>query len=454
MATLTVLQWGFFISGWFAWTVDAIDFFAVSLATSRLAVYFHKPIGTVTLSITLTLLFRPLGALLFGLLSDRYGRKWPLVADLLVIAAFSLGTGFSKTFSTFLAMRSLFGIAMGGIWGLAVSMSLENMPVDCRGLFSGYLQLGYPVGYLMIAAINLNPRVASTSGWRLLFYIGAGFAASAALLRLLLPESTYFVERRKRQRRRNIVFIREVGNMMKMHWALCVYGIIFMTAFNFYSHGSQDLFPTYIQKDKGLSQHDASLITIIGNCGAIAGCAIGGYLSQYLGRRLTIIVMCLFCGAMLPLWLLPDSFAGLSAGAFFVQAGVQGAYGVVPVYLAEISPVAFRAMWPGVAYQIGNMVSSASAQIESTAGEHLKDPISGLPAYGRVSAILIATAAGVLIICCFIGIESHGAPFEQGRAAFEQDGGKDVVEGDHRGGLSVRNSLELHDKAVFTHIEA
>ncbi|WVF70912.1 hypothetical protein IAT40_005707 [Kwoniella sp. CBS 6097] len=449
---LTPLMWAFFFSGWFAWVCDAIDFFAMSLSTARLATYFRRPVSEVTLSITLTLLFRPLGALIFGLAGDRYGRKWPLVINMVVLSLLSLGTGFVKNWSAFLALRSLFGCAMGGVWGLAVSQSLENMPVEARGIFSGFLQLGYPVGYLIIAAINLEKKVAQAGNWRYLFWIGAGFAMASAIIRLVVPESTYFTERKKLQRQhqqqqqnpqagsqghQEWVFAKELFRMLKKDWALCVFGIVFMTAFNFYSHGSQDLYPTYIQKGKGLSQMDATRTTIIGNVGAIAGCTVGGYVSQYLGRRITIIVMCLFCCAMLPLWLLPNTFGGLAAGAFFVQAGVQGAYGVVPVYLSEISPPAFRAMWPGVAYQLGNMISSAAAQIEATAGEKLKTH-NGLPDYGKVSAILIAVAAGVLILCCLIGMEDHGAKFEEGQAAFE------VGAGDQRNART--HDAEPHDE--------
>ncbi|WVQ78848.1 hypothetical protein IAT38_000939 [Cryptococcus sp. DSM 104549] len=471
--SLSWLQLAFFGCGWLAWVCDAIDFFAVTLATARLATYYAKPVGTITLSITLTLLFRPLGALIFGLLSDRYGRKWPLAANLIIIAAISLASAFCTTFSAFLAVRSLFGIGMGGIWGSAIALSLENMPVEARGLFSGFLQLGYSCGYLIIAAVNLNPYVAGTSHshWRVLFYVAAGFSTFAACVRLVLPESPYFVERKEARREaiangemdegdgrsKTTRFLVEVGKMIKVHWIRCIYGVVFMAAFNFYSHGSQDLFPTYIQKDKGLSAHDATIITIIGNCGAVAGCMVGGWASQYLGRRLTIIAFCLFCCAMLPLWLLPNNFSGLAAGAFFVQAGVQGAYGVVPIYLSEISPTAFRAMWPGVCYQLGNMASSASAQIEAVGGERMKDPATGLPAYGKVSAILIGVAAGVLVVCCIFGTEQHGAHFEKGRAAFEKDAGLDKVDDDvdrnNPTGKRAPSPMDDDEKGDATHVE-
>ncbi|CEQ39468.1 SPOSA6832_01010, partial [Sporobolomyces salmonicolor] len=501
LRSLTTLQWLLFLSGWLAWTCDAIDFFAVSLANTRLTKTFDKPTSTITTSITLTLLFRPLGAIIFGLASDRYGRKWPLIIDLICCGALSLGTSFCTNFGAFLGVRSLFGVAMGGIWGLSASQALESMPAEARGLFSGILQQGYAVssfslmsprrvlatddrrtlrpsqcqvGYLLAAVLNLT-AVPDHDDWRILFWFGAGASFFAALIRLVLPESPYFLERHAAEKvsgstvssvDKSKIFIREAGRALKLHWVRCIFGLCLMTGFNFFSHGSQDAYPSYIQQSKGLTAHQATLATIIGNCGAIAGGTIAGYVSQYLGRRLTIIVCCLWTAVFIPLWLLPNSFGGLAAGAFFVQSGVQGAWGVVslpfrhqerskqetntddfrkqvPVYLAELSPVAFRAVWPGVAYQLGNMVSSASAQIETTAGSHIKTA-EGRPDYGKVSAILIGVVAAWLIGCCLIGREFHGSHFEKGKAAFEQGGGKDEIE-------------ELDDDAIsprLTHTDA
>jgi len=206
-----------------------------------------------------------------------------------------------------------------------------------------------------------------------------------------------------------------------------------MTGFNFLSHGSQDLYPTYLQASKGFSAHDATVATIIGNCGAIAGGAIAGYFSQYIGRRLTIVIFVCLIGAFIPLWILPTSFSALSAGAFCIQFGVQGAWGVIPIQLAEMSPPAFRATFPGVAYQLGNMVSSASAQIETTGGEHLKTTItkngvvSIVPNYAKVQGILIGVVAAFVLIITIIGPENHGSHFEKAKAAFEEGAGREEV---------------------------
>ncbi|KAJ4474154.1 carboxylic acid transporter [Lentinula lateritia] len=453
LTELNARQWAEFWTGWLAWSCDAIDFFSVSLSVTSLAEQFNKNTTDITRAITLTLLLRSVGAVIFGIISDRYGRKYPLVFNLLLVCVLELGAGFVQTYSQFLGLRSVFGIGMGGIWGLAASTALENLPVETRGLASGVLQQGYAVGYLLAAVINLYLVPEQSHGWRALFWCAAGISAFAALVRLLLPESAVFLKTREDARLREEktglphggatktkIFLKETKKMLKAHWMLCVYAVLLMTGFNFLSHGSQDLFPTYIETSKGFSSHDATVMTIIGNCGAIAGGGIAGYVSQHIGRRLTIIIFVLLVACFIPLWIIPSSFSGLAAGAFCIQFGVQGAWGVIPIQLAEMSPPAFRATFPGVAYQLGNMVSSASAQIESTGGDHLKTtiavPVSSdypdgrkiVPDYAKVQGILIGCVAAFVLVVTLFGPEKHGRQFEKHRAAFEEGGGDDDAE--------------------------
>jgi len=357
-----------------------------------------------------------------------------------------------QTFPQFLAVRCLFGIGMGGIWGMATATALENMPAAPRGLFSGILQQGYAVGYLLAASVNLT-WIAKTNNWRNLFYLGAGLSVFAALVRAVLPESALF-ERVKEERRlkggtegKGKVFVRETKEMLRLNWPRVIYGILLMTGFNFLSHSSQDLYPTLIESTKLAylpSAHAKSLAskaTIIGNCGAIVGGTLAGYISQYLGRRLTIVMFVITTGALIPAWILPHSFSALAASAFFVQFGVQGAWGVVPIYLSEISPPAFRATFPGVAYQIGNMVSSASSQIEATGGDNLRlanprfnpaQPVSAknpttIPDYATVSGILLGVVCAYLTCVVIFGKEYRGAewdttaPVPQAAAAHNAD---------------------------------
>jgi SHS family lactate transporter-like MFS transporter len=432
LGELTFIQWLQFSSGWLAWTCDAIDFFNVALSVTALGAQFDKGPSSITTAITLTLLVRSIGAVFFGVLSDRFGRKWPLVANLLLCSSVQLGTSFVQTFPQFLAVRSLFGIAMGGVWGLASSTALENLPVEARGLASGVLQQGYAFGYLISAILNLFLVPRTHHGWRVLFWTTSGISAFAALIRALIPESEVFLRVQAQERavdgstaKKTKVFIHRVGAMLRQHWRLCIYAVLLMAGFNFLSHGSQDLYPTYLKTSKGFDNRDAIIATIIGNCGAITGGAIAGSVSQHIGRRLTIILFVFFSGAFIPLWILPSSFSGLSAGAFFVQFGVQGAWGVIPIQLAEMSPPGFRATFPGVAYQLGNMISSASAQIEAIGGAHLKKTVVRdgkvelIPDYATVQGILLGAIATFVIFITTIGPENHGSNFEQQKTAFE-----------------------------------
>ncbi|KAL4249051.1 major facilitator superfamily protein [Abortiporus biennis] len=453
LRTITWVQWGLFFSGWLAWTCDAVDFFSVSLSVDNLRKQFGKDTHTITTAITLTLLLRSAGAVIFGILSDRYGRKWPLIWNMLMVAVLELGSGFVNNYTAFLGVRAIFGIAMGGIWGLAASTALENLPVETRGLASGVLQQGYAVGYLIAAVVNLKLVPAVSVSWRALFWTASGMSFFAAFIRLLLPESEIFIRAKKAQlesghstKNRTKIFLHETKEMLKQHWLLCIYAVLLMTGFNFLSHGSQDLYPTYLTTSKGFTSHNATVATIIGNCGAIAGGAIAGWVSQYIGRRLTIVIFVLLIGAFIPLWILPSGFGPLAAGAFCIQFGVQGAWGVIPIQLAELSPPAFRATFPGVAYQLGNMVSSASAQIEATGGDNLKTIVNGkeVQDYASVQGILIGVVAAFVLVITIIGPENHSSRFEKHKLAIEEGGGRDdaFVEEEPRAGTSDEKNIE------------
>ncbi|PKI83555.1 hypothetical protein MVES1_002618 [Malassezia vespertilionis] len=428
-----LMEWLWFLGGLFAWIMDAYDFFSVSMSVTKLVTTFFPTIrdGTpeyddkvkqVNYSIMLTLLFRPLGAVIFGILADRLGRRWILSVNLLIVAALSIGTAYCEQYGSFLGVRCIFGIGMGGIWGMATATALENMKPAARGLFSGILQQGYAMGYLIAAGVNLgwaNKTMyqGEEGNWRVLFYLGAGLSLAAAIVRALLPESPIFIEQQRLRKLQPVAknpalhFLKELGQMLKKEWMMCIYAVLLMTGFNFFSHSSQDLYPTMLQKAKLLTADQSSTATIISNCGAITGGLIAGYVSQYTGRRIAMIIFIIIGGAMVPAWILPDSFGGLAAGGFFVQVGVQGAWGVIPVYLTEISPAAFRATFPGVAYQLGNMASSASSTIETTGGNNIRIPDPKHPGEtiadtATVSAILLGCVAGYLLILVVFGVES------------------------------------------------
>ncbi|KAF8151313.1 carboxylic acid transporter protein [Crassisporium funariophilum] len=469
LATLTWIQWAHFFSGWLAWTCAALDFFSVPLSVTDLETQFGKSTHDITTAITITLILRSVGAVIFGTLSDRFGRKWLLVFNLLLIAILELGAGFVQTFPQFLALRSLFGVGMGGIWGLATSTALENLPVEARGFASGILQGGNAVGYLLAAVLNLFLVPKVNAGWRALFWTASGMNLFAAAVRAVLPESEVFLRAKRAEKAKGVgtkdktrIFLKEAKQMLRTHWILCIYAVLLMTGFNFLAHGSQDLYPTYLQQSKGFSAHDAALATIISTVVSTLFLLFAGWVSQYIGRRLTIIIHAFLIGVFIPLWILPTSFSSLAAGAFCVQFGVQGAWGVVPIQLAEMSPPAFRATFPGVAYQIGNMVSAASAQIEATGGQNLRTTIFSMgklqdvPDYATVQGILIGVVAAFVVIITIVGPEKHGSHFEKHKMAFQEGAARDdaLIEdddssndnehvGERKGGSIFEGSAEL-----------
>lgn len=253
-----------------AWTADGYDFNSVNLVTTQLSERYNRPLTSITLSITLTLLFRPLGAALIGITSDLFGRKWPMIVNLWVLAILQVGTAFADTYAAFIAVRALFGVAMGGIWGLAAAIALENMPTDARGLFSGILQQGYSVGYLLAAVVNIAVVPHNAEGFKAIFHVGAGFSALVAIIQIFVPESKIFRrskeeesndnnggeeghEQRKSQRRRVALFVKDLGLVGRQYWRMFLYCVLLSTAFNWMSHGAQDMYSTYMKLSKGFS---------------------------------------------------------------------------------------------------------------------------------------------------------------------------------------------------------
>ncbi|KAJ7110832.1 MFS general substrate transporter [Mycena crocata] len=463
-ASLTGMEWITFVVALWAWTMDGYDFHSGSLSVSHLAEYFGESRDTISESITLTLLFRTVGAAVFGIAGDMYGRKWPMVVNLVIIAILQIGTVYASTWPAFLAVRALFGVMMGGIWGLSASMTLESMPAEARGLFSGVLQQGYALGYLLAAVFNLFIVPHSRFGWKALFYIGAALTGTVAIIRCFFPESKIYLENKAARSSQKVsvrtkvkAFSKEGWVMLKQYWRRCIYASLMMTLFNFSSHGSQDMYPTYMQQGKGFTADEASRATIIAKVGCIVGGLICGWLSQSFGRRATIIVVSL-CGAcLIPMWVLPDNWGTLTAGAFLLQFCVQGAWGVVPIHLSELSPPQFRATFPGITYQIGNMISSPAAQILSTTAESRLIFYKGKlrPDYARSQWGMMSAIFILLAFWLAIGHEELGSRFElvarAGNAAYAEGG----LEGEKRDvgdvqekGDSGKSSIEKDDQEM------
>ena len=416
-AQLSAKDWLFFLVGFMAWTADAFDFHALSIQTVKLAKHFDTSKTNITTAITLTLLLRSVGAAIFGLLGDKFGRKWPMVANMWILGLLQVATIYSKSFSAFLAIRSLFGLFMGGVYGNAIAMALENCPVNARGLMSGILQQGYSFGYVLAACANLGVGGA-TESWTIIFWIGAGMSIAVGCVRLLFPESAQFIAAKKEgkaQGKSAGAFWQSTKVMLAQEWKMCIYCIILMTWFNYYSHTSQDSYTTFMLTSKELKNAGASRASILMKTGACVGGTIIGYVSQFVGRRRAIIGSALMSALLIPAWILPTTERSLSASGFFMQFFVQGAWGVIPIHLNELSPPAFRSSFPGITYQLGNMISSPSAQIVNAVAEgNLVRSVSGKlePAYGATMGVATAIIAIGIVVTAMVGPERKGAKFE------------------------------------------
>jgi SHS family lactate transporter-like MFS transporter len=410
LAMLSGKQWLFFFVGFIAWTWDAFDFFTVSLTVSGLAETFGKTTTQITWGITLVLMFRSVGSIIFGLAADRYGRKWPFIVNNLLFIVLELGTGFCQTYRQFLACRALFGVAMGGLYGNAAATALEDCPEAARGIVSGMLQQGYAFGYLLATAFSRGLVNTTSHGWRPLFWFGACPPVLIIIFRLCLPETEAYEERvLVRNERGNIgkTFIAEGKVALKRHWLLLVYLVLLMAGFNFMSHGSQDLYPTMLQNQYNFSANAVTVTQVVANLGAMSGGTIIGYCSQIFGRRFSIIFICIIGGALLYPYTYTSSKAVIAA-AFFEQFCVQGAWGVIPIHLMELSPGSFRTFVVGTSYQLGNLASSASSTIESTLGARFPLPPKGKTKryeYGKVMCIFMGCVYAYVILLTFIGPE-------------------------------------------------
>lgn len=432
-AQLSAKDWIFFIVGFLAWMADAFDFHALSIQTTKLAKYYHRTNTDITTAITLTLLLRSVGAACFGLAGDKYGRKWPMVANMIILGLLQIATIYAQTFQQFLAVRSLFGLFMGGVYGNAIAMALENCPVDARGLMSGILQQGYSFGYVVAACANLGVG-GSVESWKTVFWIGAGLSIAIGLIRICFPESKQFIEAKKAGKRAKApgVFWAETKKMLKQEWRMCIYCIILMTWFNFYSHTSQDSYTTFMLTQKHLANAPATRASILMKTGACVGGTIIGYLSQFVGRRRAIVMAAFLSACMIPAWILPEGERSLSASGFFIQFFIQGAWGVIPIHLNELSPPAFRSSFPGLTYQLGNMISSPSAQIVNAIAEsHQVRTNQGklASAYGPTMGIATAIIAMGIAITAALGPEKRGRKFETVGPPIAQIASKDIEDG-------------------------
>jgi SHS family lactate transporter-like MFS transporter len=382
------------LAGFLGWTLDAFDFFIVVFLFDTLAHQFGVTKKDIVLTTTATLAMRPVGALLFGLLADRFGRRIPLMANVIYFSIIELACGFSPNFKVFLILRAVFGIGMGGEWGVGASLAMEAAPVRWRGILSGILQSGYSIGYLLaaIAARFLLP----VWGWRPMFWIGALPALLALYIRTKVPESEAWKQHRAASTGQ---VLRIVGS----HWKRFAYLVVLMTFMMFLSHGTQDLYPDFLKEVHKASSAMVANIAMIYNVGAIVGAIVFGHLSQTAGRRKGMVAALGLSLFLIPLWAFGGSLAVIVAAAFLMQAGVQGAWGVIPVHLNELSADAARGLMPGLAYQLGILIASPTNSIEFA----LSHRFGYQWAIAGFEIVTIVTLA----ILLWAGSEAHGRSF-------------------------------------------
>src|SRR3989440_7881970 len=402
--SLSRAQRNTFIACFLGWTLDALDFFLLTFVFVPVAHDFGRTIPQVTFAITITLMMRPLGAFIFGWLGDRFGRRIPLMIDIVFYSIIELLTAFAPNFATFLLLRALFGIGMGGEWGLGASLAMESLPTPARGLFSGILQQGYAFGYLLAALVYWI--VFPYFGWRGLFVTGALPALLVIYIRSRVPESPVWQRDRARRQGPGL----KMSIFVRQHGPLFIYAALLMTAFNYMSHGTQDLYATYLEKQRGFGVNAKSMIAIVYAIGAICGGTVVGFLSQRWGRRRLIILSAAFGMLLIPLLIFAPSTALLIMGGFLIQFMVQGAWGVVPVHLNELSPPEFRGTFPGLAYQLGNFAAAYAAQQQAWLAERFR-LANGQPNYALTMALVEAIVFLVVIFLAAIGREERGKEF-------------------------------------------
>ena len=392
-------------ASYLGWTLDAFDFFLLVFLKVAIGKEFGVSDEQVSELLFLTLAARPFGAFFFGWLADRFGRRPILMIVILAFSAFSFLSGFAQTFAQLMLIRALFGFAMGGEWGIGASLVMETIPPRLRGPVSGLLQSGYPTGYFIASLVYY--LLFDHIGWRGIFFVGIAPALLVFLIRMHVQESPVH---RALAAKPRVSPLAEIAR----NWKIALYLVVLMTAFNFFSHGTQDQYPTFLQKQHGFDTHLTGTLTAIMNLGAIVGGISFGIWSERIGRRRAIVTASLLALPVIPLWAFSSTPLLLGLGAFLIQVAVQGAWGIVPVHLNELSPAMARGLFPGFAYQLGNLIASRNAPFQAWFAAQNGGN------YGLALALVAGITAVVIAACSAIGPERKNVDFmPDQRAAHE-----------------------------------
>ena len=382
------------LAGFLGWTLDAFDFFVIVFLYDTLAHEFGVAKKEIVLTTVATLALRPVGALLFGLLSDRFGRRVPLIANVLYFSLIEVLCGFAPNYKTFFLLRALFGIGMGGEWGVGASLAMEAAPKRWRGILSGILQSGYSMGYLLasLAARFVLPMF----GWRWMFWLGAVPALLALYIRMKVPESEAWVQHRAGS-------MVQILRVVASNWKRFAYLVVFMTFMMFLSHGTQDLYPDFLKEVHQLTPSQVANIAVLYNCGAIAGAVLFGAFSQRAGRRAGILAALGLCLLVIPLWAFGGGVLAFAVAPVLLQMGVQGAWGIIPVHLNELAADSARGLMPGLTYQLGILLASPTNFIQYS----LRERFGYSWALAGFETVTIFSLAFLL----WRGAEVHGKSF-------------------------------------------
>jgi SHS family lactate transporter-like MFS transporter len=390
------------LAGFLGWTLDAFDFFVLTFVIQDVATAFGRSRADIAWTVGLALITRPIGAIIFGLIADRYGRRLPLMLNVIFYAIISVLCGFAPNYATFVILRLLFGIGMGGEWGVGASLALESASPRLRGLLSGLLQEGYALGNLLAAlafrAVYVPVHAAHPEyAWRVMFFLGGAPALLSLFIRARVKESEAWHEHR--------VDWKTYRTGLWKHWPRFLYLVLLMTMMTFMSHGTQDMYPTFLQHERHYSPSDTASLTMITNVGAILGGLAFGWYSDRSGRRRAMITSALFAMLVVPLWVAAPNTALIAVGGFLIQFFVQGCWGVIPAHINELAPGRYRGFFPGLAYQLGAALTAGIPALEAVLGEHFT--------YSRAMGGVALTVMFGVAAVTFFGPEAHRVSFRK-----------------------------------------